>query len=529
MVTNELLQPNDIAKITAPIGLVILDGFGYSYDQQHNAITKETAPYFFSLLEKYPYALLHASGKYVGLPNGMIGNSEVGHLTIGAGRVIEQPAQGITRMIDSGKIFSNKTLSKHFNNLKKTGGRLHILGLLSDAGSHALENHLIAIFECAVRHDVQEILIHPILDGRDTLPKSATQYLTRLEGIIKKFKRGTIASLHGRFYAMDRDQEWERTEKSYHTLTMPQTTTSSTWQEALEKSYVAGITDEFFIPVQLHERSAIEQSDGIIFCNFREDRARQLTLALIKPQLTPLSIIKKTGAWMITAIEYMPNLGTSILYKTKVIKNTLFDILEQHQKKLFSIAETEKYAHITYFFNGGKETIRKNETRILIPSVRHQTTYADTPEMSAPAITRSVIDSLEHSDTDFYLINYANPDMVGHSGDFKATREAIKCIDTQIKILIDYFINRHNGTLFITADHGKAECMWDAETQQIKTAHTTKPVYFLLINEQNAFKNKTIAISELSHIAPLILTAMSIKKPQEMNHIITTKKEFYEK
>lgn len=471
------------------------------------------------MLEQYPHALLHASGKYVGLPNGMIGNSEVGHLTIGAGRVIEQPAQSINRMIDTEQIFSNKSLRKHFKQLKKSGGRLHIMGLLSDAGVHALENHLIAIFECAIRYDITNILIHPFLDGRDVPPKSAALYLSRLEAIITKFKQGSIASLHGRFYAMDRDQEWDRTEKSYLTLTTSQNIRYTNWQSALEASYAQNITDEFFVPIQLYERCAIEKNDGIIFCNFREDRARQLTTALMKPQLTPFSVQEKTGSWMITGIEYMPNLGTSALYKKKIIKNTLFDVLEQHQKRLVSIAETEKYAHITYFFNGGRETIRKNETRFLIRSVTQQTTYAETPEMSAPQITQAILDSLEHVSNDFYLINYANADMVGHSGDFKATCKAIRCLDAQIKLLIEQFVFKHNGTVCITADHGKAETMWDASAQQIKTSHTTNPVYFVMINQQSSYLPATLPITELSHIAPFILSLMNIEQPKEMNWI----------
>lgn len=503
--------------------LIILDGFGYQQAHRYNAIYEAHPKYLQSWMTNEPHSLLHASGIFVGLLPHMIGNSEVGHLTLGSGRIVKQPILELHESIASGAFFKNPVLKKHFALLKREKKRLHLMGLLSDAGVHSHIDHLLALITMAHQEGVPSIVVHPFLDGRDTPPQSAAQYLELLENALTKVPEGFIGTMHGRFYAMDRDTHWERTERTYKVLMTPQKPYATTWQEALEESYNRSITDEFFVPISLRADASWQEGDLFIFFNFRADRARQLTQALLKPETVSFGLPALAHPSMITATAYRPDFNVEVLVHKHTVYNTFFDILEQAGKRIFTIAETEKYAHVTYFFNGGKETIRPNETRILIPSKRHYATYACTPEMSAPEITDAVLYALKEGTHDFYLINYANADMVGHSGDFKATCEAIKALDRELERLYHEVIERQNGTLYITADHGNAEDMWDYNANQPKTAHTTNKVPFILLQKEMGPPSEDFP-QELATVAPFILKQLGLKIPSEMEAIATKRK-----
>ncbi len=501
-----------------PHVLVILDGFGYRHAHDHNAVYEGHPEHFLRWVTKYPSATLKASGTHVGLLPHMIGNSEVGHLTIGSGRVTKQPVSVICDEIQDGTFFKNPLLIERFKQLARTKKRLHLMGLLSDAGVHSHIDHLVALIKMALMQGITSIVVHPFLDGRDVPPQSAAKYLKILEEALKPAKNGIIGTLHGRFYAMDRDNHWERIERSYKVLTTPQRAHFSTWQQALAASYDQKVTDEFFVPVTLHHNAYIQPGDAIVFFNFRADRARELTRALVDKAFTGFAIQPLHLDWMITFTQYHPDFSVDVLLHKKVVTDTFFDVLETAQKHIFTIAETEKYAHVTYFFNGGREVIHQNETRILIPSKRHYATYALIPEMSAPEITNAVLHSLRENHHDFYLINYANADMVGHSGDFLATCKAVKFLDTQLEKLYERVVKQLNGTLYITADHGKAEEMYDIGMHQPRTAHTSNKVPFIYINQKESGNTVPLPLEELADIAPFILKKLQLPVPAQMKH-----------
>lgn len=496
-----------------PFALVILDGFGYRQATPDNAVTVAHTPTLDFFIKHFPHCILEASGKAVGLPDEFIGGSEVGHITIGAGRIIEQPITTILRAINDGSLFTHKILIKKLQQLKKSGGRLHLVGLLSDAGIHGHHDLLHALIALADQIGITTF-IHPILDGRDVPPKSAASYLQHLDALLKDTQHCKIGSLHGRFFAMDRGKNWQRIKKSIDVLTQKHSPTSS-WQQALEKSYAQGITDEFFEPVQLDSHSIIKDGDGIIMTNVRSDRSWQLAAALLSNQAFNGLTITPKLSFLITPTPYHHQLKTTVLWPTVPIKNTLKDVLSQNKKRIFSIAETEKYAHVTYFFAGEKEDTVLQETQILIPSHKCQT-YANDPEMSAQEITDHVIKSLRDHSYDFYLINYANADMVGHSGDFNATVKAIEFLDYELKRLYHELVEKMDGTLIITADHGNAEQMKLADGTPC-TAHTTNPVPFFFINRPSKDSSRKLPLTQLADIAPFILRHMNLPIPHEMN------------
>lgn len=503
-----------------PTALVILDGFGYREQQTYNAIAQANTPFMDYLFGHYPHTLLRASGTAVGLPPHSIGNSEVGHLTIGAGRIIKQPVVQMNEMIEHNLLFKD-TISKYiFNNTKHNNGAIHLLGLLSDANVHSNDNHLYAMLYSLKKEGFSNIIVHPFLDGRDTPPRSAEQYLTKLDAVIKKLGVGVIGSLHGRFYAMDRDHNWERTEQSYNVLTAEQVIKFSSWQNALTFYYNAGIFDEFIPPTSLHHDAIIHNQDTLIFFNFRSDRMRQLVASFVAPVWTGLfsrKTLSLTGC--ITAVEYdtPEKLPTHALLKPIHIKNTLKQVLNEHTISMLSIAETEKYAHVTYFFNGGNEQPLSHEERVLIPSISVKN-YIQRPEMSAGSITDAVLSSLSNNPKDFYLINYANADMVGHSGNIESTVKAIECLDHQLERLYQQIAATMHGTIYITGDHGNAEYMFNPEENQPNTAHTTNLVPFIFINKTVAKSHFKLSLQGLSDIAPFILKNMNLSVPQEMVH-----------
>ncbi len=510
MVTHE--KKNQIK----PIALVILDGFGFNKNIRYNAVAQAYKPHFAAWLQRYPHVLLTASGTSVGLLPCQMGNSEVGHLTIGAGRVIEQDITRILSAIDNGSFFSNKTIIDLFEKISKKNSRLHIMGLLSDGGVHSHEKIAFALLKMAKKQNITDVYVHAFLDGRDVPPQSAAHYLQKLDKNFAQLNLGKLGSITGRFYAMDRDKNWERTQQVYEMLTTKKAIPFASWHAALDHYYHQKTTDEFVPPTQLDASSNINKGDGVICFNFRADRAWQLTAAFVDPTFNyfPTQKIDLNFFATMTDYNHQNNIATEVIYKPINITNTLKEILEKNGKSIFSIAETEKYAHVTYFFNGGKEQKLPNEKRVLIPSIPAKN-YVNHPSMSAPEITKAIIDSLQTDPRDFYLINYANADMVGHSGNLQATIKAIECLDEQLSVLYKEFVEKRNGTLYITADHGNAEDMFDEKTGQPKTAHTTNPVYFLMLKKDvqpAILKN----LHGLSDIAPFIVEHMGLPLPKEM-------------
>lgn len=499
--------------------LVILDGFGISKKRKYNAIYQAKS-IILKFMKIYSSCTLDASGQAVGLFDNLIGNSKVGHLTIGAGRIIKQPITIIHEEIANKSFFQNKMLIKKFNQVKRKNNTIHIMGLLSDAGVHSHIEILFALLKLAKNLNITEVIIHPFLDGRDVPPKSASKYLLKLEKVLKTLKLGRIGSLHGRFYAMDRDDNWNRTKKSYEILTDKSNDNKlkfNNWQEALDYFYSKGIEDEFITPCAIADNIAINDNDGLIFFNIREDRARQLTRAIFDKNFNKFKTNHVKLLWFITAIQYASDLKTDVICKKQIVKNTLFDIFQQHNITIFSIAESEKYAHITYFFNGGEEIIRPNETRVLIKSESYNFNYTKTPTMRAPEITNAVLKSVKTNPKNFYLINYANADMVGHSGKLKPTIEAVKCLDEQIKILKETFVEKNDGVLYITSDHGKAEDLYNTKIKQPITSHTTNKVPFIVICKSPKLNcNYNLSLRGLKDIAPFILKQLKLKVPKLM-------------
>lgn len=496
-------------KSRTPHALIILDGFGHRAAREYNAIANAHTPTLDMLMAHYPHALLNASGSAVGLPAQVAGNSEVGHMTLGAGRIIKQPALILNEAISNHSLGSLPSLTQALNQVHQSSGRLHLMGILSDAYVHGHEQHAFEFLRIAAKRGFSDIFVHAFLDGRDVAPKSAAGYIENLEGCFKKVGVGKLVSIHGRLYAMDRDNHSERTRKSFLTMTRASAITPlSSWQEVLEKSYAQDIFDECIEPTLLDPAGVIKEGDGILFWNYRPDRARQITRSFLNSSLNLSAFI--------TPISYAGDLKTSVILPDRSIPHTLKEVLASHHYSLFSIAETEKYAHVTYFFNGGIEKMVPGEQRVLIPSLGCKS-YAEKPAMSAAEITRTVCAHLNRTPADFYLINYANADMVGHSGDYEATRTAVECLDEQLKVLYEVIVKEKRGTLYITADHGKAEIMYDAAHQQKQTAHTGSLVPFIFITPSpSPISSTRLNLHQLSDVAPFILEQLKIPIPQEM-------------
>jgi len=524
---------DDLLGKKGPMALIILDGFGFRAQKEGNAIAQAAMPVFRKILEDYPSTYLRAAGEDVGLPTGFMGNSEVGHRAIGAGRVVPTVLKRFHEAIDDGSFFKHKELTHAFLSLIKADKVLHLVGLLSDAGVHSHEKHLYALLEAAQKVGCKKIVVHPVLDGRDTPPTSAARYLERLEAFCLKNLSVRIGSIHGRFYAMDRDKNWKRTQRSYDVLCNAQTgeiRTNTSWQQVLEESYKAGQTDEFVEPTRLRSTSYIRPGDGLLFFNIRADRMRQLGQSFVDPSFDAfttnnLAIAAKTLSFVITATTYdssWDKTGVVTLFDKKPIKNTLIDEIV-HQKKfkkrgeLFVIAETEKYAHVTYFLHGEREEPLDCEERVLIPS-RKARDYINHPEMSALSITKTVLESLKKNPASLYVINYANADMVGHSGNLSAAIQACELLDEQLKVLFEEIVEKQNGVLVITADHGNAEEMIDEQGYRM-TSHTSNMVPFVLSSSRTrqGWNIKSPGECGLIHVAPTILTYLGLSIPQQMS------------
>jgi len=507
-----------------PAALIILDGFGINPLLHGNAIASASMPTWQKLLQNYPHTSLQASGEAVGLLPGFMGNSEVGHLTLGAGRIIVSPLKEFHQALLDGSLFFHPIINKRFSAIAHKTGRLHLMGLISDGGVHSHEIHLHALIRRAAELGIQDIFVHAFLDGRDVHPQSASIFLERLDHLFAEIGKGQLASIQGRFFAMDRDNNWDRTEQCYRILTQESTITQKSWSQALEYYYAQNITDEFIPPTLLIAHGVIHPHDGVLFFNFRPDRARQLTRAFLDPNFKEFkqTITGNNLACFITTTRYDYQFcywNNDILFQDPLIQSTLLDELHGQtggKLRVFVIAETEKYAHVTYFFRGMRETFKPQETYILVPSIKSKN-YIQYPAMSAAKITTQIVTSLKKEPADFYLINYANPDMVGHSGNFQATIQACECIDQQLDILYEQFVIKRNGTLFITSDHGNAEQKIDLETGRPLTAHTTNPVPFLIVNQllqgQSIIQTKNLG---LSNVAPTILQYLGLQIPKEM-------------
>lgn len=500
-----------------PIVLAILDGFGYRSEEKGNAIKKANTPTLDYLFNTYPNSLLSASGKDVGLPSGQMGNSEVGHLNIGAGRVVYQPLMLLNQKINSGEFFKNDKLINIINHVKKNGSKLHLMGLVSDGGVHSHINHLFALLEMCKKNNFDNVYIHIITDGRDTLPNEAIKYICMLENKIKELDIGKIASISGRFYAMDRDNRWDRIRKYYDTIVFGNGIKNFSIHSFVENEFNNGIYDEFITPCLIDENGIIEENDGLIFFNFRSDRANQILMTLANDNFDKFETKKFNNLKVFSMMEVSNIVNSTPIFVQDNIKNTLGECISSEGYSQLRIAETEKYNHVTFFFDGNKNIDYKNEKKILISSPKVKT-YDLKPEMSCTEITDSLIDELSCNNYDFVILNFANCDMVGHTGNMEATIKAVETIDKNLKRIYDK-VKALNGLLIITADHGNAEYMID-ENDANFTAHTNNKVPLIVCD-----KNYNLFAGKLGDIAPSILSITNIKIPNEMTgNIIINRK-----
>lgn len=507
-----------------PVILVILDGWGEWDQEKGNVISLAELPTINELNNYYPKLLLQASGLSVGLPWGVRGNSEVGHQTIGAGQIIFQYLPTIDMAIENKSFEKNNVLLDAIEWSKKNKSKLHLMGLLSDGSVHSHINHLVALLQLAKKEKFEDVYIHAITDGRDSSPKSAEQYLSSIMSTCRDLKIGKIASVSGRYYAMDRNNNWERLEKAFLAFTEGTRIKERDPLEVIKGQYHRGITDEYFEPVTLVDDNdkpvgLIEDNDSIICFNYRKDRSRQLTRAFVDPNFNEFKVKRPENIRYTAFVEYEPGFPIQVAFPAQEITTRLGGIIAEENMKQLRIAETEKFAHVTYFFNGGLEEPYTNEDRILVLSKKTDT-YAKIPEMSAVEVTDKLLTAIDQEKYDFILVNYANPDMVGHTGDLKAGIKAVTVVDECLKKVIDKVVGI-GGALVITADHGNVEEMVDLTTFERDTEHSTNPVPCWIITSDNrreeAMEDFVPNIDGMIvDIAPTILDLLKIKKPREM-------------
>ncbi len=494
--------------------LIVLDGWGHSNNRKDNAILMAKTPSWDSLIANYPNTLISTSGNSVGLPEGQMGNSEVGHLTIGAGRIIEQDFTRIQKDIDSGGFIDNPALTNALNSANQENGAVHIIGLLSDGGVHSHQKHLHAMLDMTKQKGCKEVYFHLIADGRDTPPQSLATFVFELEEKIKELNTGRIASIVGRFYAMDRDNRWERIEKAYNLLTTGKSEyTAARADTAIQNAYDRGESDEFIIPTAIGSPAIIKNGDAVVFMNYRADRARELTQSIAIEDFDgfPRKALLKTHFVCLT--EYKKDFNLPCAYLPVNVNNTLGSYLSDQGFSQLRIAETEKYAHVTFFFNGGLEAPMSGEKRKLIPSP-NVTTYDLKPEMSAFELTDSLADAIKSKQYDLIVCNFANTDMVGHSGKIEATIKAVEVVDSCLGI-IHQACMENNFEILITADHGNAEQMTSPNTSKPHTAHTTNPVPLIYVGNRDASLVESY-VGSLADLAPTMLALMGIEPPKEM-------------
>ncbi|WP_293958859.1 2,3-bisphosphoglycerate-independent phosphoglycerate mutase [uncultured Fusobacterium sp.] len=495
-----------------PLMLMILDGWGINKNpEQKNAITAANPENFYRLQKEYPHSELEASGEAVGLPDGQMGNSEVGHLNIGSGRVIYQPLVEISKDIREGTFFENPVLKEAFEYAQKEGKPVHFGGLLSTGGVHSHIDHLFGLLMMAKKYGVKAY-IHAFLDGRDTPPESALDFIKTVEAKAAEIGAGEIATLSGRYYAMDRDKNWDRVQKAYDAMVYGKGNTAASAVEAIEKSYAEKVTDEFVIPTIVKAEGTIKKGDVFINFNFRPDRAREITRALNDKEFTGFER-EYLGLKYYCMRQYDATIDAPVVYGEKDINNTFGEVISRAGLKQLRTAETEKYAHVTFFFNGGKEAQYEGEDRKLVASPK-VATYDLQPEMSACGVTEGLMEALNSDTYDVIIINYANPDMVGHTGVFDAAVSAVKKIDLCLGKVAEKVLEL-DGTLLVTADHGNVELMEDPVTKIPFTAHTTNKVPFIMIS--NKYKNYKLEDGKLSDIAPTMLEILGLDKPEDMN------------
>ena len=497
-----------------PVALIIMDGFGESNSTVGNAVKAANTPNLDRIEKTYPTTLIKASGLDVGLPDGQMGNSEVGHTNIGAGRIVYQDLTRITKSIQDGDFFTNEVLNGAMENAKEHA--LHIMGLLSDGGVHSHIDHLKALIKMAKEKGVERVYVHAFTDGRDTDPQSGLSYAKEIEACMAETGVGQFATVNGRYYAMDRDKRWERVEKAYKAMVCGEGETSTSASEAIEESYKKGATDEFIVPTVIIKDNQpvgkISDGDSVIFFNFRPDRAREISRAIVDAEFTGFERAD-IKTFFVCLTEYdvtLPNV--KIAFGPQSLSNTLGEYLSKLGKTQLRAAETEKYAHVTFFFNGGVEEPNKDEERSLVKSPA-VATYDLQPEMSAPEVSKRLNEAIASDKYDVIVINFANPDMVGHTGVIPAAVKAVEAVDQCVGTAVEA-IKKADGVLFICADHGNAEKMIDYETGEPHTAHTTNPVPFVLVNYDEAYTLREGG--RLADIAPTLLEIMGLPQPAEM-------------
>ncbi len=501
-----------------PTVLMILDGYGLNDNEKGNAVKQAKTPVMDMLMEKYPFVLGYASGLSVGLPDGQMGNSEVGHINMGAGRIVYQELTRITKEIEEGTFFTNEGLQNAVKNCKENNSALHLYGLLSDGGVHSHNTHLYALLELAKREGLDKVYVHCFLDGRDTPPASGKDFVQALSDKMDEIGVGKIATVMGRFYAMDRDNRWDRVEKAYRAMVYSEGNPAGSGVSGVAASYDNGVTDEFVEPIVVMDNdepvATIKENDSIIFYNFRPDRAREITRVFCADEFDGFDRGKRMNLTYVCFAEYdatIPN--KEIAFKKVEINNTFGQLLASKGMKQVRIAETEKYAHVTFFFNAGVEEPNPGEDRVLVPSPKEVATYDLKPEMSAFKVCDKLVEAIESGKYDVIIVNFANPDMVGHTGVMDAAIKAIEVVDECVGKAYEALV-KADGQMFICADHGNAEQLVDYETGEPFTAHTINPVPFILVNYDEDYTLKEGGC--LADIVPTLLEMMGLDKPEEM-------------
>ena len=500
-----------------PVVLMILDGYGLNERHDGNAVYEAQTPVMDRLMKEYPFVKGNASGLSVGLPDGQMGNSEVGHLNMGAGRIVYQELTRITKSIEDGDFFENPEFLAAVENCKNHDSALHLYGLVSDGGVHSHNTHIYGLLELAKRNGLTKVFVHCFLDGRDTPPSSGKEFVAELEEKMKELGVGRVASVMGRYYAMDRDNRWDRVKLAYDALTKGEGNRGESATDLIQESYDNGKTDEFVLPAVVTENGApvglIREHDSVIFFNFRPDRAREITRAFCDDSFSGFEREKRMELTYVCFTDYDETIPNKLVaFKKETISNTFGEFLAAHGKKQARIAETEKYAHVTFFFNGGVEEPNPGEDRILVKSPKVPT-YDMQPEMSAPQVCEKLVEAIHSGKYDVIIVNFANPDMVGHTGVEAAAVKAIEAVDACVGKTVEAILEE-NGVLFICADHGNAEQLIDYATGEPFTAHTTNPVPFILVNAGEGYGLREGGC--LADIAPTLIELMGMEQPKEM-------------
>jgi 2,3-bisphosphoglycerate-independent phosphoglycerate mutase len=499
--------------LRSPVALIIMDGFGMAESGPGNAITLARTPNLDGLFATCPSTTLKASGLAVGLPEGQMGNSEVGHLNMGAGRVVYQELTRIDAAIADGSILANETLAGAIDGAVAAGTAVHFMGLVSDGGVHSHQEHLYALVRMAAARGARRIFVHAILDGRDVPPSSGLGFIRELESVLADVGVGRIATVMGRYYAMDRDNRWERVELAWRAMTLGEGESAETAETAVTASYAVGVTDEFVAPAVVRDpvgnsRGTLADGDTLVFFNFRPDRAREITRAFVDPAFAGFARRVQPAVRFVCLTDYDPTIPAAVAFPKDLPSCVLADVIEEAGLRQLHIAETEKYAHVTFFFNGGVETPKTGEERVLIPSPK-VATYDLQPEMSAPEVTRQLVAAIERGSADFYVVNYANCDMVGHTGVLAAAIAAVEAVDTGVGAVVAA-VRALGGSVLITADHGNAEQMRDPEDGGAFTAHTLSPVPLICVSDE------IVSVRDggiLADIAPSVCDLLGLAVP----------------